>query len=139
MMIFSFFQKKYNGWNQIRLCFLFIFFANCSLLTYRVNEVKPNEFQYENISKAHFTPNNEKPYPLTVRRGNNIYNSTTKDARFLFFASDANGNFDIYMRDLQSSAVLLVTSHPAPQYKPAIRPAGPPGACWPRPRGSAGP
>ncbi|HMV41083.1 MAG TPA: hypothetical protein PLS71_13745 [Leptospiraceae bacterium] len=124
MMIFSFFQKKYNGWNQIRLCFLFIFFANCSLLTYRVNEVKPNEFQYENISKAHFTPNNEKPYPLTVRRGNNIYNSTTKDARFLFFASDANGNFDIYMRDLQSSAVLLVTSHPAPQYKPAISPDG---------------
>ncbi len=97
---------------------------NCSLLTYRTSEVKQNEFQYANISKAHFTHNNEKPFPLTVRRGNNTYNSVTKDGKYLFFASDSAGNFDIYLRDLQSSAVLPVTSHPAPQYKPAISPDG---------------
>ncbi|MBP9164806.1 MAG: hypothetical protein KBF99_16630, partial [Leptospiraceae bacterium] len=100
--------------------FLFLLTSQCSLLTYRTSEVKQNEFQYTNISKAHFTPNNEKPFPLTVRRGNNIYNSTTRDGKYLFFASDSSGNFDLYLRDLQSSAVLPVTSHPAPQYKPAI-------------------
>ena len=108
----------------IFLCASVPLWLNCSLLTYRVSEVKQNEFQYDNISKAHFTHNNEKPFPLTVRRGNNIYNSITKDGKYLFFASDANGNFDIFMRDLQSSVVLPVTSHPAPQYKPAISPDG---------------
>lgn len=118
--------------NIFKVLNLFLFFGigsilllfNCSLLTYRASSIKPIEFQYNNISKAHFTPNNEKPYPLTVRRGNNVYNSTTKDARFLFFASDSSGNFDIYMRDLQSSVVLPITSHPAPQYKPAVSPDG---------------
>ena len=103
---------------------LILFLVQCSLLTYRTSEVKQNEFQYANISKAHFTPNNEKPFPLTVRRGNNIYNSVTPDGKYLFFASDSSGNFDLYLRDLQSSAVLPVTSHPAPQYKPAISPDG---------------
>ncbi|MBK8397287.1 MAG: PD40 domain-containing protein [Leptospiraceae bacterium] len=103
---------------------LLLFTLNCSLLTYRISELKQNEFQYDNISKAHFTHNNENPFPLTVRRGNNIYNSITKDGRYLFFASDSSGNFDIFLRDLQSSVVLPITSHPAPQYKPAISPDG---------------
>ena len=106
------------------LIFLLFFTSQCSLLTYRTSEVEQNKFQYDNITKAHFTHNNENPFPLTVRRGNNIYNSITKDGRYLFFASDSTGNFDIYMRDLQSSVVLPVTSHPAPQYKPAISPDG---------------
>ena len=83
------------------LCASVPLWQNCSLLTYRTSEVKQNEFQYANISKAHFTPNNEKPFPLTVRRGNNIYNSVTPDGKYLFFASDSSGNFDIYLRDLQ--------------------------------------
>ena len=66
---------------------LLLFTLNCSLLTYRISELKQNEFQYDNISKAHFTHNNENPFPLTVRRGNNIYNSITKDGRYLFFKS----------------------------------------------------
>ena len=74
---------------------LLLFTLNCSLLTYRISELKQNEFQYDNISKAHITHNNENPFPLTVRRGNNIYNSITKDGRYLFFASDSSGNFDI--------------------------------------------
>lgn len=98
--------------------------TSCSLIFYRSPVIKPNEFEYNAISKAHYTPRNEEPYPLTVKRGDNLYNSTTEDGRYLFFASNDNGNFDIHFRDLKSSIVVPVTNHPSNALKPAISPKG---------------
>ncbi len=103
---------------------ILLFFVNCSVLNLFTKKYSPSEFNYETIEKTYFTYQNEKPFPLTVRRGNNIYNSTTKDGRYLFFSSDTKGNFDIYMRDLKSSTVVPITEHPAPQFKPSISPDG---------------
>ncbi|MDX1959717.1 MAG: tetratricopeptide repeat protein [Leptospiraceae bacterium] len=98
--------------------------SNCAVLFYRENSIKPVEFNYKSIEKSHYTNENEEPFPLTVRSGNNIYNSTTKDGKYLFFASDSKGNFDVYLRDLVRSVVVPVTSHPAPQFKPSVSPDG---------------
>ncbi|HMV77203.1 MAG TPA: hypothetical protein PL163_01645 [Leptospiraceae bacterium] len=104
--------------------FIILINSYCSVFFYRSGKVDPVEFQYDKIAEAHYGPHNEKPFPLTVRRGNNLYPSLTKDARYLFFASDSNGNFDVYIRDLKKSVVAAVTNHPAPQYKPAVSPDG---------------
>ncbi|MCB1191267.1 MAG: PD40 domain-containing protein [Leptospiraceae bacterium] len=107
-----------------KIIFPLLFFFGCSLIFYRSSKIKPNEFDYDSISKAHYTSQNENPYPLTVKRGDNLYNSTTEDGRYLFFASNDNGNFDIFFRDLKSSIVVPVTNHPASALKPAISPKG---------------
>ena len=56
----------------------------CSTLLTKKNKVKEVEFDYEIISKNYFLPGNEKPFPLTVQKGNNLHNTTSKDGKFLF-------------------------------------------------------
>lgn len=105
------------------LAFISFMLSYCSVFQFQ-SEVKSKEFNYKSISKAHFTPNNERPFPLTVKRGNSVYNSTTSDGHYLFFSDDTNGNFDILFRDLRSSVIVPVTRHPAAEYKPSISPDG---------------
>jgi tetratricopeptide (TPR) repeat protein len=102
----------------------FLFFLNCSVLFYRVPSIEPVEFDYKSVSKSYFSPNNELPFPLTVRRSNNINNSITKDGRYLYFSSDTEGNFNLYVRDLNSSIVMPITQFPSSETKPAISPDG---------------
>ncbi len=98
-------------------------FGQCTLFQKSV-KIKPITFDYGSISRNYFGPDQNKPFPLTVLRGNNLYNSVTKDGRYLFFATDQNGNFDIWFRDTQSSLVVPVTNHPSMETKPAISPDG---------------
>ena len=94
----------------------------CSTLLTKKNKVKEVEFDYEIISKNYFLPGNEKPFPLTVQKGNNLHSTTSKDGKFLFYSSNTKGNYDIYIRDLKSSSALPLTTHPAAEYKPTISP-----------------
>ncbi|MBM9500458.1 PD40 domain-containing protein [Leptospira sp. 201903071] len=103
--------------------FGFIFFCQCALLKSSA-KIKPLEFNYSSIAVNYFTPENEKPFPLTVQRGNNLYNSATGDGRYLFYTTGQKGNYDIWFRDLKSSITVPVTEHPAPELKPAISPDG---------------
>ncbi|RHX83001.1 PD40 domain-containing protein [Leptospira stimsonii] len=103
--------------------FVFIFFYQCALLKSSA-KIKPLEFNYSSIAVNYFTPENEKPFPLTVQRGNNLYNSATADGRYLFYTTGQKGNYDIWFRDLKSSITVPVTEHPAPELKPAISPDG---------------
>lgn len=102
---------------------MFFIFYHCSIFR-ASSRIKPIEFNYSSIAVNYFTPENEKPFPLTVQRGNNLYNSTTADGRYLFYTTGQKGNYDIWFRDLKSSVTVPVTSHPAPEFKPAISPDG---------------
>ncbi|WP_232420842.1 biopolymer transporter TolR [Leptospira vanthielii] len=104
------------------ILFPFVFFQ-CILFQKSVKMTNV-DFDYSAISKNYFSPTQSKPFPLTVQRGNNIYNSTTKDGRYLFYATDQKGNFDIWFRDLKSSVVVPVTNHPFSETKPSISPNG---------------
>ncbi|UPY78750.1 biopolymer transporter TolR [Leptospira weilii] len=106
---------------SLLLCFFFLY--QCSIFR-ASSRIKPMEFNYSSIAVNYFTPENEKPFPLTVQRGNNLYNSTTADGRYLFYTTGQKGNYDIWFRDLKSSITVPVTSHPAPEFKPAISPDG---------------
>ncbi|MGE8721766.1 biopolymer transporter TolR [Leptospira terpstrae] len=99
------------------------FFFQCALFQKSVKMTNV-DFDYSAISKNYFSPTQSKPFPLTVQRGNNLYNSTTKDGRYLFYATDQKGNFDIWFRDLKSSVVVPVTNHPFSETKPSISPNG---------------
>ncbi|TGL99101.1 biopolymer transporter TolR [Leptospira barantonii] len=107
----------------LRILFCFFFFYHCSVFRASA-KIKPLEFNYSSIAANYFTPENEKPFPLTVQRGNNLYNSTTADGRYLFYTTGQKGNYDIWFRDLKSSITVPVTEHPAPEFKPAISPDG---------------
>jgi Tol biopolymer transport system component len=87
-------------------------------------KIQPEEFDYLAVAKSYFGPLEEEPYPLTVRRGINTFGNTSRDGRFLYFASDAGGNFDIVFRDLKTSVVVPITKHPSNETKPAISPDG---------------
>ncbi|WCL50258.1 hypothetical protein [Leptospira sp. GIMC2001] len=87
-------------------------------------KIKPIAFDYKAIGKYYFNPKNDKPFPLTIQRGNNLYNSTTADGKYLFYATNKEGNFDIWFRDLNSSVIVPITEHPSQEYKPAISPDG---------------
>ena len=104
--------------------FLLINIIYCNTSIQRKNNLKEIEFDYKNITENYFTPENDKPFPLTVQKGNNIHNSTTKDGKYLYFSSDNKGNYDIWLRDLKSSIVVPVTNHPSREYKPSISPDG---------------
>ncbi|GBF50539.1 WD40-like protein [Leptospira ryugenii] len=95
----------------------------CTLLQSGV-KINPVTFDYQSISKNYFKPGETKPFPLTVQRGNNLYNSTTADGRFLFYTTDKNGNNDIWFRDLKSSVIVPVTENSFSESKPAISPDG---------------
>jgi Tol biopolymer transport system component len=105
--------------------FIFIVFSsNCSTFISKKYKIKDVEFDYEVISKNYFSPGNEKPFPLTVQKGNNLFSSTSQDGRFLYYSSNSKGNYDLYIRDLKSSTVLSLTEHPSAEYKPTISPDG---------------
>ncbi|MCE9500763.1 MAG: hypothetical protein K8R21_09715 [Leptospira sp.] len=112
-----------NLLNYFSILFISIFLSHCVLFQRSV-KIKPLDFDYSSISKNYFSPVNEKPFPLTVQRGNNLYNSTTADGNYLFYTTDQNGNYDIWFRDLKSSIIVPVTRHPSAEYKPAISPDG---------------
>ncbi len=68
------------------ICFLILLsIINCNSLIKRKSNIKEIEFDYKNISENYFTPENDKPFPLTVQKGNNIHNATTKDGKYLYF------------------------------------------------------
>ncbi len=122
---FKFCTMKNNFLLSFLFYFIFIFtFINCSTLIPKKNKIKEVEFDYEVISKNYFTPGNEKPFPLTVQKGNNLFSSTSQDGRYLYFSSNTRGNYDLYVRDLKSSTALSLTEHPSAEYKPTISPDG---------------
>ncbi len=104
------------------LIFLFAF-SKCNLFQRSV-KISPVTFDYRAISNNYFSPNQSKPFPLTVQRGNNLFNSTTSDGRYLFYATDQKGNYDIWFRDLKSSVIVPVTNSPFSESKPSISPDG---------------
>lgn len=110
-----------RSWLANLVCILLVW--HCTVFQKKV-KITPAPFDYESIAENYFSKGDEKPLPLTVQKGNNLYNSTTLDGRYLFYTTDHSGNYDIWFRDLKSAIIVPVTEHPAPEYKPAISPDG---------------
>ncbi len=109
---------------KIFVFFIFSFILNCNTFLNRGEKTNKLDFDYKTVSRTYFRPENTKPFPLTVRRGNNLNGSISKDGRYLYFSGDIQSNFNIYVRDLKSSIVVPLTLHPSADYKPAINPDG---------------
>ncbi len=110
-----------------RMRFIFFIIAlilNCNTFLFKDSKLDDIKFDYTNVSKNYFNPNNEKPFPLTVRRGNNLYGTISKDNQYLFYTGDSLGNLNIYIRDLKSSLTIPLTLHPSADYKPSVSPDG---------------
>jgi Tol biopolymer transport system component len=120
----DFFLNKIINLKKCLFYLLLINFIYCNTLIQRKSNLKEIEFDYKNISENYFTPENDKPFPLTVQKGNNIHNSTTRDGKYLYFSTDNKGSYDIWLRDVKSSIVVPITNHPSAEYKPSISPDG---------------
>lgn len=103
---------------------LFFLLATGNNLWGKSPKIKPVIFDYQAVAKNYFNPDNPDPFPLTVQRGNNLYNSVSKNGKYLFYTTSHFGNYDIWFRDLTSSIIIPVTDQPAAEYKPAISPDG---------------
>ncbi len=110
-----------RSWFINLVCILLVF--QCAAFQKTV-KITPAAFEYKSIAENYFAKGDEKPFPLTVQKGNNLYNSTTLDGHYLFYTTDHAGNYDIWFRDLRSAIIVPVTAHPAAEYKPAVSPDG---------------
>jgi hypothetical protein len=70
-----------RSWFVNLICTLF--FLQCAAFQKTV-KITPAAFEYQSIAENYFARGDEKPFPLTVQKGNNLYNSTTLDGRYLF-------------------------------------------------------
>lgn len=105
---------------KIFLLIVIFFFPKCAGLFTRSSDVNDISFAYERVSSNYFGPENEKPFPLTIQRGNNMGGEVTGDGRFLYYTGDSLGNLNLYIRDLRSSITFPLTLHSSADYKPAV-------------------
>ncbi len=62
--------------------------------------------------------------PLSAETGAEIDPAVSPDGKWLAYASDRSGNYDIWVRPVSGGAPLALTTHPADDYRPAWSPDG---------------
>ncbi|MBN1499138.1 MAG: PD40 domain-containing protein [Spirochaetes bacterium] len=66
-----------------------------------------------------------KSIPLTVEKAVELDGTITNNGAYICFTSDReNGNFDVYLRQLNNIETVRLTTHSANDYSPAISPNG---------------
>lgn len=82
------------------------------------------KFSYENLYQDKYKRGNGGIIPITIERGESYSGSITADQRYLYFASNTSGNYDIYLRDLEDVFSIPVVSTVTNQREPSISPNG---------------
>ena len=82
------------------------------------------KFSYENLYQDKYKRGNGGIIPITIERGESYSGSITADQRYLYFASNTSGNYDIFLRDLEDVFSIPVVSTVTNQREPSISPNG---------------
>ncbi len=64
------------------------------------------------------------PQPITADLNNELDPSISPDGKWLLYASNRNGNYDIWVRKIYGGIPVALTTHPADDYSPAWSPNG---------------
>jgi Tol biopolymer transport system component/predicted negative regulator of RcsB-dependent stress response len=100
---------------------LFFLTENCA--TARKIE-KHSNFDYENIYNKQYIDGNGGIIRLTLEKGETYGGSITPDRKYLFYTSNRDGNFDIFLRPLNDIVSIPVIRDATNQTEPAISPDG---------------
>lgn len=82
-------------------------------------------FSYRSIMYQEFRSSEGKVIPITVEQSIETDGDISRDGEYFFYSSNRdNGNFDIYIREMENVAVSRLTSHPSRDTSPVISPDG---------------
>jgi len=82
-------------------------------------------FSYNAIINKEFRYNIGRVIPLTIEQSIETDGDISRDAKFFYYSSNrANGNYDIYLRELNNITTVRITSHAAKDTSPVISPDG---------------
>ncbi|MDH4262738.1 MAG: hypothetical protein OEV78_06830 [Spirochaetia bacterium] len=100
---------------------IIILSGNCA--TARKIERHSN-FDYQNIYNQKYKDGNGGIMMVTLEKGETYSGSITPDQKYIFYTSNQNGNFDIFMRPLNDIISIPVIRGATNQTQPAISPDG---------------
>lgn len=82
-------------------------------------------FNYNTILNREFRNNIGKIIPVAYEKAIETDGDISADGNYMYYTSNReNGNFDIYLRDLNDITTVRITSHAAKDSEPAISPDG---------------
>ncbi len=82
-------------------------------------------FNYNTVLNREFRNNTGRIIPLAYEQAVETNGDISSDGRYFYYTSNrANGNYDIYLRDLNDITTARLTDHAAKDTEPAISPDG---------------
>ncbi|MCS6971599.1 MAG: hypothetical protein NZL89_01105, partial [Leptospiraceae bacterium] len=81
-------------------------------------------FSYQNVYADRYQRGDGGVIPITIERGESYGGSISRDQKYLYYSSNAAGNYDIYVRDLSDVFPVPIISTVTNQREPTISPDG---------------
>ncbi|MFN3246927.1 MAG: hypothetical protein ACK42K_09545, partial [Leptonema sp. (in: bacteria)] len=108
---------KWDGIKNSLLIFsVYLFFVSCYTPPIR----KIPEFNYNKLLERHFNENISEPFPILVQASEENDLSVSDDG-YMVYSSNEDGNYDLWLRDLNSILKIKIVEHPSKQYRPFIK------------------
>ncbi|MCS6984699.1 MAG: hypothetical protein NZM25_06205 [Leptospiraceae bacterium] len=82
------------------------------------------KFSYQNLYRERYEKGTGGILSLTIERGESLSGSISPDGKYLYFASNRLGNYDIYLRALDDVELIPVTRKVTNQTEPIVSPDG---------------
>lgn len=81
-------------------------------------------FSYKKLKEQIYGEGLGNPIPLTVSKGDNVSGSISPDGRYLYYSSNRDGRYNIWIRDLETVKTIPITFNATPDRDPVISPTG---------------
>jgi len=109
---------------HLRALHLILSFAVIALHCSSASVKEDAKFSYENIYQDRYQRGSGGIIPITLERGETYSGTITRDNRYLYFASNTSGNYDLYLRDLHDVVSIPIVQKVTNQREPSISPNG---------------
>ncbi len=109
-----------KNWDGLRNNLIFIFFIVGIINCYTPPIRKIPEFNYDKLLEIYYKEKIKEPFPVIVQPSEEEDFSISEDG-YMVFSSNLGGNFDLWLRDLNSILKIKILEHPAKQYRPFIK------------------
>ncbi len=108
---------KWDGLKNSLLIFsVYLFLVSCYTPPIR----KIPEFNYNKLLDRHFNENPTEPFPILVQSSEENDLSISDDG-YMVYSSNEDGNYDLWLMDLNSILKIKIVEHPSKQYRPFIK------------------
>ncbi|GIX42371.1 MAG: hypothetical protein KatS3mg129_2104 [Leptospiraceae bacterium] len=102
--------------NKIFITLFIVYIVSCYTPPIR----KIPQFNYNKLLEKHYRENLKDPFPIIVQPSEENDFSVTDDG-YMVYSSNEGGNYDLWLRDLNTILKIKLIEHPAKQYRPFLK------------------